>query len=403
MAEDKSKQTVIIKRVKKGDHAVHGGAWKIAYADFVTAMMAFFLLLWLLNSVTQEQLEGISNYFAPVSISSTTSDAGDILGGATMTEEGVALSTTSRDSVTIDLPPPKAGTGGDTGDEESEATPSELAAERKRLQVEQDQFEEAKEELEKAIAELPELKELAESLLIDNTPEGLRIQLIDKEGLSMFPSGSAKMFPHTRRLLGLVSKVILKMPQRISISGHTDAQRFISNTGYSNWELSADRANAARRELVHFQVPFERVSRVVGKAATEPFVPDDPNDAKNRRLSIVMLRGTGKPKPSGDKKKKRKAKPGEQESSLPGLKEIKERQLKGLETKPKKATVEKAPVDLEKLAKPKPKKFKLIIPKLQSTEGESLPGLQEIRRRQLEKARKSSPVELKLEPKIDTK
>ena len=109
MAEDKSKQTVIIKRVKKGDHAAHGGAWKIAYADFVTAMMAFFLLLWLLNSVTQEQLEGISNYFAPVSISGTTSGAGDILGGKTMTEEGVALSTTSRDIGNLDLPTPKAG------------------------------------------------------------------------------------------------------------------------------------------------------------------------------------------------------------------------------------------------------------------------------------------------------
>ena len=269
--------------------------------------------------------------------------------------------------------------------------------------MEQDQFEEAKEELEKAIAGMPQLKELAESLLIDNTPEGLRIQLLDKEGLSMFASGSAEMFPHTRRLLELVSKVILKMPQQISISGHTDAQRFVSNTGYSNWELSADRANAARRELVHYEVPFERVSRVIGKAATEPFLPDNPNDAKNRRLSIVMLRGTGKAKPPGDKKKKPKAKTGEKESSLPGLKEIKERQLKGLETKPKKAAVEKAPVDLEKLAKPKPKKLILKIPKLQQTEGESLPGLQEIRRRQLEKAKKSSPVELKLEPKIDTK
>ncbi|MCH8237571.1 MAG: hypothetical protein IIC06_05290, partial [Proteobacteria bacterium] len=185
MAEDKSKQTVIIKRVKKASHAAHGGAWKIAYADFVTAMMAFFLLLWLLNSVTQEQLEGISNYFAPVSISSTTSGAGDILGGKTMTEEGVALSTTSRDSVTIDLPPPKAGTGGDTGDEESDFTPSEVAAAEKQRQVEQEQFEDAKEELEKAISGMPQFKELSESLLIDNTPEGLRIQLIDKEGLSM--------------------------------------------------------------------------------------------------------------------------------------------------------------------------------------------------------------------------
>ena len=399
MAEDKSKQPVIIKRVKKAEHAAHGGAWKIAYADFVTAMMAFFLLLWLLNSVTQEQLEGISNYFAPVSVSSTTSGAGDILGGATMTEEGVAQSTTSRDSVTIDLPPPKAGTGGDTGDEESEATPGEKAAEEKRLQVEQGQFEKAKEELEQAIAGMPQLKQLAESLLIDNTPEGLRIQLIDKENVSMFPSGSAKMYLHTRRLLELVSKVILKMPQQISIAGHTDAQRFVSDTGYSNWELSADRANAARRELVHFKVPFERVSRVIGKAATELFLPDDPNNSKNRRLSIIMLRGTGQDKTPEAGQKKPKAKTGEKEALLPGLKEIRERQIKGLDKEPK----DKAKATEEKPAPPKPKKLKLTIPKLQATEGESLPGLQEIRKRQLEKAKKSSPVELNLEPKIDAK
>ncbi len=117
-------QSIIIKKVKKGGHAAHGGAWKIAYADFVTAMMAFFLLLWLLNSVTQEQLEGISNYFAPVSVASSTSGSGDILAGATMmTEEGVAQSSTSKDSVVVNLPQPKAGTGGDESSGEEKAAP----------------------------------------------------------------------------------------------------------------------------------------------------------------------------------------------------------------------------------------------------------------------------------------
>ena len=322
MATDK--QPVIIKKIKKGGHAAHGGAWKIAYADFVTAMMAFFLLLWLLSSVPQEQLEGISNYFSPTTVSATTSGSGDILSGATITSEGTAKSSTSRDSVTVDLPLPKAGTGGeDSGGEKeaSEMTDEEKAEELQRKK-EEDQFEEAKKELEKTIERTPELKEMKKSLLIDNTPEGLRIQLLDKEGLPMFPSGGAKMFDHTKRLLALVSKVIVKMPQQISISGHTDSIPYVSKTGYSNWELSADRANAARRELVHAEVPFERVLKVVGKAATELFLPEDPKNARNRRLSIIMLRGTGRDKPS----------PSAKEESLPGLGAIRRKQLEDSKT-----------------------------------------------------------------------
>ena len=317
MATDK--QPVIIKKIKKGGHAAHGGAWKIAYADFVTAMMAFFLLLWLLSSVPQEQLEGISNYFSPTTVSDTTSGSGDILSGATVTSEGTAKSSTSRDSVTVNLPLPKAGTGGEK--EASEMTDEEKAEELQRKK-EEDQFEEAKKELEKTIERTPELKEMKKSLLIDNTPEGLRIQLLDKEGLPMFPSGGAKMFDHTKRLLALVSKVIVKMPQQISISGHTDSVPYVSKTGYSNWELSADRANAARRELVHAEVPFERVSKVVGKAATEPFLPEDPKNARNRRLSIIMLRGTGRDKPS----------PSAKEELLPGLGAIRRKQLEESKT-----------------------------------------------------------------------
>jgi flagellar motor protein MotB len=188
LAEESAKKNpIIIKKVNKGAHGHHGGAWKIAYADFVTAMMAFFLLLWLLNSVTQEQLEGISNYFAPVTASQSTSGSGDILGGQTITEEGAAQNTTSRDSVTVDLPPPKAGTGGEANtDTQAGSTPDEEAAAQVLKQREQDQFEEAKEQLEATINSIPQLKSMKDSLLIDNTPEGLRIQLVDKDGLSMF-------------------------------------------------------------------------------------------------------------------------------------------------------------------------------------------------------------------------
>jgi len=319
-------QPIIIKKINKGHGGHHGGAWKIAYADFVTAMMAFFLLLWLLNSVTQEQLEGISNYFAPVTASSSTSGAGDILGGKTITEDGASANSTSRDSVTVDLPPPKAGTGGqdnaDTQAEGSGINDNAASASAEALaKAEQDQFEQAKQELEKTIAGIPKMRQLAESLMVDNTPEGLRIQLVDQDGLAMFPSGGADMYLHTKSLLELVAKVINELPQKLSVSGHTDAVPFVTDNGYSNWELSADRANSARRSLIHFKVPETRFSRVVGKAATEPLMEDDPKNARNRRLSIILLRGTGDANPANSKDA-----PPKQEA-LPGLGEINRQQL----------------------------------------------------------------------------
>ena len=324
MAEEAAKQPIIIKKVIKVTGGHGGGAWKIAYADFVTAMMAFFLLLWLLNSVTQEQLEGISNYFAPVSASTSTSGSGDILGGKTITEEGASESSTWRDSVTVDLPPPKAGKGSadaEGAEGESEGK-SDNASEEALKEAEQEQFEKAQEELEETIDANPAMKQLKESLLIDDTPEGLRIQLVDQDGLAMFPSGGADMFLHTRRLMEIVSKVVVTLPQRLAVSGHTDAVPFRSDNGYSNWELSSDRANSARRALQHFGVPEKRFSRVVGKAATEPLLPDDPNHARNRRLSIILLRGTGEGNPAANGGKAQ-----QKEDVLPGLGDIKKRQL----------------------------------------------------------------------------
>jgi len=329
MAEESAaKSPIIIKKVNKGHGGHHGGAWKIAYADFVTAMMAFFLLLWLLNSVTQEQLEGISNYFAPVSVSQSTSGAGDILGGKTISEEGAALNTTSRDSVTVDLPPPKAGTGGEDNAEtqaEGGGADDEAAQEAMRAQ-EQQQLEEAKAELEATIASIPQLKQFKDSLLVDNTPLGLRIQLVDKDGLSMFPSGGSELRLHTKRSLEVAAEIIKTLPQNISISGHTDATRFGDGSGYSNWELSADRANAARRWLQEIDIPEDRIDRVVGKAATEPLVPENPTHPSNRRLSIIMLRGTGADNPTANMPKTE----AQEEEVLPGLNEIRRQQQNNL-------------------------------------------------------------------------
>ena len=289
--KQEQKQPIIIKKVKKGGHAAHGGAWKIAYADFVTAMMAFFLLLWLLNAVSQEQLEGISNYFAPVSVAESASGSGGVLGGKTIGSEGALDVAAARATVTLDLPPPKAGEGSE--DDEDKGSPDEKKAEEIIKKKEEEQFKAAEDALRNAILDVPSLQELAKSLLIDNTPEGLRIQISDQEGLAMFPSGAATMYRHTRKIMELVVLAIKTMPQKISISGHTDAIKFAAGDGYGNWELSADRANASRRAMQELGIPEERFAKVVGLAANDPLLPDDPNNPTNRRLTIVLLRGTG--------------------------------------------------------------------------------------------------------------
>lgn len=295
-------QPIIIKRVKKGGHGGgHGGAWKIAYADFVTAMMAFFLLLWLLSSASQEQLEGISDYFTPTVATLSKSGSGKILGGTTVATDGSMEDTLGRPTVVMDLPPPSAGKGGESmkdapsegeGEDSSSDEPSDAAEALKK--AEEEQFNKAEAELKEAMETLPEFQQLAESLMIDNTPEGLRIQIVDQAGLAMFPSGSAQMYEHTERVLGLVSQVIMKMPQEISITGHTDSVPYTTRgQEYTNWELSADRANSARRLLLLEGITETRLSHVVGKAATDPLMVDDPANERNRRLSIIMLRGTG--------------------------------------------------------------------------------------------------------------
>ncbi len=386
-----TQQPIIVKKIKKGGHGHHGGAWKVAYADFVTAMMAFFLLLWLLNAVTQDQLEGISNYFAPTAISQSTSGSGGIMGGQTALEEGALENVTARPAVVMDLPPPRVGSGGGTDDSAPDVesvgsedvtpqTSDEDEVKEQRAKREEEEFRAAESELQEAMEQIPELGRLAESLLVDNTPEGLRIQIVDQEGLAMFPRGSAEMFEHTRKILELVAKVVQSMPQGIAISGHTDATRYVSNSGYSNWELSADRANASRRALLELGVPFERVARVVGMAATEPLLSDDPTHARNRRLSIVLLRGTGQREPETEGAGEADMKPAaytEEPAPVNGTAGGSDN------SRPVKSAAEGGKLIDDKAWK-RPSKVKA-----DAGDGEeTLPGLNEIRRKQLEKSSK---------------
>ena len=338
---------IIIKRIKKGGHgAHHGGAWKVAYADFVTAMMAFFLLLWLLNATTDAQKRGIADYFSPtLATKSTTSGAGGVLGGQTMSVQGSQVSNAAPPAITTELNRPQDFDESDedetpgrvvnsqefnynaAGDPNSDtATPKPndtpngapaqklTAEERAMLQKlspgqavdpskltegqfqalkearEEKQFQKAQYELQQAIQKVPDLKPLAQNLVVDRTAEGLRIQLVDQDKSSMFASGSTEMNDSARKLMGLVAQAVAKLPNKVSISGHTDATPFTRPGAMDNWDLSTQRANASRRALVAAGLPADRIETVLGKADTEPMIADDPNNPRNRRVSIVVLR-----------------------------------------------------------------------------------------------------------------
>jgi chemotaxis protein MotB len=297
-----NQSVIIIKKRKKGGHdGHHGGAWKVAYADFVTAMMAFFLLLWLLNVTTSEQRKGIADYFSPASVARSTSGSGGVLGGLTITVPGAMVSAGSPMAVEtpVQSRPGEQATRPNPSDDEddydqagkSKERPTEKELEDALAQREAQKFAEAERMLFETIGGIPELAHLAKNLVIDQTPEGLRIQIVDEANHTMFPLGSAQMFQQTRLLLEQVAKVVGQLPNRLSISGHTDATPFANGgTAYGNWELSSDRANASRRALVQAGIPEGRISTVVGRADRDHLVPDQPNSPRNRRIGIVLLR-----------------------------------------------------------------------------------------------------------------
>ncbi|HEY1708356.1 MAG TPA: flagellar motor protein MotB [Rhizomicrobium sp.] len=294
---------IIIKRIKKGGHGGHhGGAWKVAYADFVTAMMAFFLLMWLINTTTPEQKRGIADYFAAQSISQTVSGSGGILGGKVLGEESAKAG--GAPSVFKKQSPPspsdtthakdKTDNHGGTTNSQGTAPDSQVTSddhlERSVPSQEKQDFASAAEAIRQAMQDSPDLAELSKQVMMDQTPEGLRIQLVDQDGKPMFEQGTARVTPQARKMLAAVAKIIDRLPNRVSISGHTDGQAFTAPDGTTNWELSAARANAARALLTGSGLSPDRIYEVAGKAGSEPLLPEDPNASANRRLSIVLMR-----------------------------------------------------------------------------------------------------------------
>lgn len=278
---------IIIKKVKKAEHGHHGGAWKVAYADFVTAMMAFFLLLWLLSVTTEVQKDGIADYFtsAPM-ITRSESGAGGVLGGLTVSKDGAMTSTLQPLVTRPETQDPAMRPGSIPPRKETNI--SDERFERERMKREQENFEQVSGALQRAM-QTAELTEMKEALLVDQTSEGLRIQIVDQEGKPLFASGSADLLPHTKTLLRKVSEVIQKLPNELSVRGHTDSVPYGPGAKYTNWELSADRANASRRELRKAGMPAARLNNVVGKADTDHLFAENPRDARNRRISIILL------------------------------------------------------------------------------------------------------------------
>ncbi len=274
---------IMIKKVKKvigGGH--HGGAWKVAYADFVTAMMAFFLLMWLINTTSPEQKVGIAGYFAPASVSQSTSGAGGILGGTSLSDDN-SRSRGSKD--VLDRLVPQAPSSTEVGSSTSTASGHGNETTRQEDQS----MDTAAQSLRQAIQSMPELSELSKQVLIDKTPEGLRIQLVDQEGRPMFDGGSAKPNARARVLLRAVTKIMNQLPNRVSIAGHTSVDpRNAKST--SDWTLSSSRADAARALLEESGLSRDRIYQVAGKAGVEPLFPDDPTLPSNRRITITLLR-----------------------------------------------------------------------------------------------------------------
>ena len=328
MSKRDSKMTTIIRREEVIEAGHHGGAWKVAYADFVTAMMAFFLLMWLLNATTEAQRRGLADYFSPsASVSVQRSGTGRPLGGQSPFEDGEAISDRGTVAVMNANAPPvdqdddgsdtlatrevhREASGGDTQVPGQNQAPGQVpgaggaagqAAERRAAEQarreEQANFARAATEMQKVIASDPELAPLARQLSVDLTPEGLRVQIRDSEGAPMFANGSPEPNDRARGVLRRLAPMLMGLREPVAIAGYTDATPY-PGPGRSNWDLSADRANATRRILTEAGLPDGRIRDVTGHGDRDPLVAAAPLAAANRRVAILLLRSAPPPPPA---------------------------------------------------------------------------------------------------------
>lgn len=289
-------QPIIVKKIRKRKHPHHGGAWKIAYADFVTAMMAFFLLLWLISMTTPEQKQGLADYFAPAAVSLSSSGAGGVMGGNAMDDTGNLMSGSSVE-VVVEAPasPQSADTGaaeaslGGPARQQGSENQASSDSEFNLKAIDSQAFHSAAASIRQAWQAMPELTPFMDNLLIEQTEDGLDIQIIDQQGQPMFPEGSKYPLEPTRAAIAAIAPVVQQLNAQITISGHTAAGGRYDNPRYGPWELSADRANVVRSVLGEFGLSEDRIKSVIGRATDEPFFPNDPYMAANERVRITVL------------------------------------------------------------------------------------------------------------------
>lgn len=275
----KSTQPIIIKKVKKAAHGHHGGAWKIAYADFVTAMMAFFLLMWLISMTTKEQKVGLAEYFAPASLSPSTSGAGGMLMGTALDKAGNKTSA------------PRESSRGSTGQDGARQTNAGRASDREAGGTEAGRQAQhsAIASIRQAFQNMPEIAEMSRNIVIEPSREGVDVSLVDQDGRSMFPEGSVRPYERTRLVLEALAPTLRRLPNRVSVTGHTAAARAGSVRSVDAWSLTAGRAVAVREILSGAGVPNDRFASVSGRSDTEPVFPDNPYIAPNQRVTITLL------------------------------------------------------------------------------------------------------------------
>jgi len=308
-------QPIIVKRVKKSAAGHHGGAWKIAFADFATAMMAFFLVLWLMSSATPEQKKAISGYFQdPIGFTESASPYVIDLGGTPTPAPDRTLNPELKDAPDAQEQSVDPSSNEQIQTRQVDPTQAENLAE----QVERERLEMLLQELQNKVEENPELRKFKDQILFEITQDGLRIQIMDAANRPMFDLGSARLQPYFEDILLILAETIKAVPNKISVSGHTDAKPFAGNGEFGNWELSANRANAARRTLVAGGYPDEQVARVVGYASSALFDRKDPLNPVNRRIDIIVLTKRAQRDIEGEPQQSKDGAPANAPASAPG-------------------------------------------------------------------------------------
>jgi chemotaxis protein MotB len=292
------KRPIIVKKIiDEGHGGHHGGAWKIALADMMTAMMAFFLLMWLLGATTEDRRKSVADYFRPASHSQIKfgemAGSDGLLGGSSVVDvDGFPF--TARQSSLLERLTPKAqgganATEGGAADQRSRDGTSDSEPKPQASAADQENFDKLEAQLREDLSKNPQLQAVKDTVSIVRESDGLRIEIIDKADFSMFRLGTADLDPRAAALLGEVARSLQALPNRLAVRGHTDSLGFADASGRSNWSLSTERADATRQLMVGAGVNAQRFSRIEGVADTQPFVPRNPADPRNRRVSITVL------------------------------------------------------------------------------------------------------------------